>query len=209
MLRVRRASMGVEFSPPLRSAAGGALASPRFLPNPKQILDGGTVGRASADMMNPHDPIRIDEHVTALLLGIALRPAWQLSSKQFTEICPPHRRPDEISELGPPHAVGMVELPALVDEQGPGKAGLVCINSGHTIGLEGDNDNGNRQGVQCRLRASHLHEVPSTRQSSEVPMENDQQPTAPVILESTDMASGIGQSERNRRPANEVEHTDL
>ena len=41
---------------------------------------------------------------------------------------------------------------------------------------------------------------------SEMPVENDQQPAATVILEAADLAVGVGQSKRNSRLANETDH---
>ena len=129
------------------SVAQGPPLSHKCLPYTKQIVDRGAVGGAGADMVNLDDPIGIDEHVTALLLRISLRPTGQLSSKQFTEVRPPHRGAHEIHELGLPHVVGMIKLAALVDEHGPKKPGLVCVLSGNAIRLEGYDDDLNIQVV--------------------------------------------------------------
>jgi hypothetical protein len=142
---------------------GTAALSRPCLPYAKQILDRRAVGRTGADMMNTDDPIRIDEHVTALLLRVTLWPAGQHSSKQFTEVRPPHCGAHEIFEPGSPHVVGVIKLAVLVNEHGPRKLGLIRVPSGDACGLEGHDDDLNIEVVEAPERLLHLHEVPSTR----------------------------------------------
>jgi hypothetical protein len=157
-------------------------------------------------MVNSDDPLRVDQHVTALLLCVTLWPAGQHSSKQFTEVRPPHCWTHEIFQPGFPHAVGTIKLAVLVDEHGPRQLGLNRVLSGDALRLEGDDDNLNIEVVEALYRLLHLHEVPSARQSPEMPVEYDQQPAPTVILQAADCAVGIGQRKPSSRLTNETGH---
>jgi hypothetical protein len=140
----------------------------------KQIVDRGAVGWTGTDMVSSDDSVRVDEHVTALLLCVTLWPAGQHSPQQFTEVRPPHSRTHEIFQPGFPHAVGTIKLAVLVDEHRPRQLGLSRVLSGDALRLEGDDDDLGLEIVETPYRLLHLHEVPSARQSPEMPVEDDQ-----------------------------------
>jgi hypothetical protein len=175
------------------------------LPYAKQIVDRRAVGWTRADMVSSDNTLRVDEHVTALLLCVTLRPAGQHSSKQFTEVRPPYCWAHEIFQPGFPHTVGAIKLSVLVNEHGPRKLGRIGVLSGDALRLEGDDNDLNIEVVGA-YRLLHLHEVPSARQSPEMPVEDDQQPAPAVILQAADCAVGVGQRKRSSRLANETDH---
>ena len=143
-------------------------------------------------MVKPDDPLRIDQHVSALLLGISSRPLGQPSSKQLQKVRPPHGWTHEIPEPGFPHAVGVIELTPFIDEKGPPKSRLIGISLDNAINLEGHHDDLNAKFAERASRLLHLHEVPSAWQSAEMAVKDHQQPGAAVILKATNSACGVG-----------------
>lgn len=87
--------------------------------NGKHRLDRRTVGRSEPDMMQPHDPRWVDQHVTALLSGIRPRHAGKPALPRLSPIRT-HR--SETPEMAPPglaHPIGAVEVTFGVDKQRP------------------------------------------------------------------------------------------
>jgi hypothetical protein len=177
--------------------------------NPNELLDPRAVGRTSPNVVHPHDTIRINQHVAALLLRIGLRPAWQLPSEEFPEVRPPHGGAEKIPQSCLAHAMRVIQLATRIDDDRPAQCCLVGVRSGVALELERHDDNLNPRLGEPSFCFSHLHQVPTTRQSAQVPVEHQEQPQAAVVVEPPDRTVGVGQREWNRGLARQIGHAKL
>ena len=99
------------------------------------------------------------------------------------------------------HVVRPVELPVGVHEERPDQPGLVQILPGLPPSLEGHHQRLDLEPIQLLARLLQLQQVSAARQSEQVPVEHQQQPSVAVVFEAMLQTVGIPQGERGRRPA--------
>ena len=96
------------------------------------------------------------------------------------------------------HAVPPVERPRLVDENGPPKARIVRVRAGLEATLERDHDDVGIELLERPFVLLQLQQMPAARQSTQVPMEDQQQPVPAVVFEVVESAFPVRQRERHR-----------
>ena len=148
-------------------------------------------------MMESHNATRIDQHIPTLLPGVSHRPSWKLATDELLEVGPPRCRPPEMSQSGLEHAVGPIDVPLLVDQDGPRKPGLVEIGTDQWATLKRHDHKLHVERAERILDLLQLQQVSAAGQSTQVAMEDHQQPGSLEVLESMDPAVDVWQCKRH------------
>ncbi len=175
----------------------------------KHILDRRTVGRSEPDMMQPHDPLWVDQHVTALLSGIGPRHTGKPAPPCLSPIRP-HR--SETPEMAPPglaHPISAVEGTFRVDKKRPDQTCLRNVLARGLSWLKGHDERAHVKPVQCPIGLLQLQQVSSTRQSEQVSMQHQQQPPTSVVIGAVKPTLGITQLKGYRWLADTTAHATL
>jgi hypothetical protein len=96
------------------------------------------------------------------------------------------------------HAVGPVQSSAFIDKNRPAKTGFLDVCARGRARLERHHDN---MDVKVRERwflLLQLQQMPSARQSTEMPMEDEEQPMSLAILETVNASIDVRQCKRGR-----------
>ncbi len=148
-------------------------------------------------MMESHNATRIDQHIPTLLPGVSHRPPWKLPTDELLEVGPPRCRPPEMSQSGLEHAVGPIDVPLLVDQDGPRKPGLVEIGTDQWATLKRHDHKLHVERAERILDLLQLQQVSAAGQSTQMAMEDHQQPGSLEVLESMDPAVDVWQCKRH------------
>ena len=117
-------------------------------------------------MMESHNAPRIDQHIPALLSGVSHRPSWKAATDQLFDVGPPRCRAPEIPQSCLQHAVGPIDLPLLVDQDGPRKPGLVEIGRDQRATLKSHHHKLHVQRAERILGLLQLQQVSAAGQST-------------------------------------------
>ena len=101
------------------------------------------------------------------------------------------------------HAVPSIERPRLVDENGPPKPRLVRVRAGLWATRERHHDDADIEFLKRPFVLLQLQQMPAARQSTQMPMEDQQQPVPPIVFEVMETAFRICQCEGHRGITNE------
>ena len=151
-------------------------------------------------MKKPDRARRIHENVSAELTRIAVEASgsWRSSSEQLLRVRPPRAWTPDVPRRAEEHAVGPVDRPRLIDENGPPKARVVRVRAGLWAALERHHDRAGIEFLKRPFVLLQLQQMPAARQSTQVPMEDQQQPVPAVVLEAVEKAFRIRQREWHR-----------
>ena len=97
--------------------------------------------------------------------------------------------------LAAEHAVPPIKRPRLVDENGPPKARIVRVRARPLAALERHHDDASVEFLERPFVLLQLQQMPAARQSTQVPMEDQEQPVPAVVLEVVETAFRIRQRE--------------
>lgn len=181
---------------------GRDAASRLLLSRLKDRGDRGAVGRAAADIVESHSARRIDEDIAAELSRVRAGVSRQPAVREFFRISQPRPGSPDVPQMSPVHAVAAVQRAVVVDENGPGDLRFRDVCTNERRALERHHDNPRPEILECPFVLLQLQQVPAAGESTEVPMEHQQEPMTLVIGEAVCAPLGIEQFERNRRPAN-------
>lgn len=78
-------------------------------------------------MVQPHDALRIDQHVAAQLIVVAMRLSHFSALRKQLQIDPPGPQSIQIPELAAAHSVSVIELALFVDQHRKRKAGFLRV----------------------------------------------------------------------------------
>lgn len=156
-------------------------------------------------MKKPYRAQRIDEDIAAELTRIAVEVggSWRSSSEQLLRVGPPRAWTPDVPPLAAEHAVPAIERPRLVDENRPPEARLVRVRAGPRTALERHHDDAGIEFLKRPFVLLQLQQMPAARQSTQVPMEDQQQPVSAVVFEVVETAFRIRQREWHRGITNE------
>lgn len=143
--------------------------------------------------MQAHNPVRVDQDVSAELAQVVGGTAQLAAAPQQLDVAPPGRRTKNGPPSAPVHAVGVIEFLRFVPQDGPGKRRFAGIVLGDGGTLERDDDNGDVQRFQFAGVLLQLQQVFAAGESGQVPVEDHQQPAAGVIVEPVRPADGVVQ----------------
>ena len=130
------------------------------------------------------------------------------SPEQLFRVRPPRAWAPDVPPPAAEHAVLPIERPRLVDENGPHDAGIVCVRASPRPALERDHDDADIEFLKRRFVMLQLQHMPTARQSSQVPMEDQQQPVPVVVIEVVETTLRIRQCKWHRRITNAYAHWD-
>ena len=140
----------------------------------------------------------IHQHISAPLVDVPSRFFRELSTAYFFHISPPSGGSPKIQESGVQHAVCVIQRAFFIHKQGPSKICFLNISPCEKVLFKGDNDDFHPQTVQLFLVAPQLRQVSPARQSSEVTVEDQQQPVSGIVLHAVWFAVDIPKKKRNR-----------
>jgi hypothetical protein len=127
-------------------------------------------------------------------------------SCQFFQISPPRGWSPYVPKAGFKHTVGLVDLPVRIDQKRPPEAGVLDVCPGKKPGFEGHYDDFYVPPVELTFTLMQLHQVASTGQSTQMPVENHKEPETEVVVKAVDFSSGIGKSEGDGRTPYQTVH---
>jgi hypothetical protein len=167
------------------------------------------IARPRSDVVESDDPGRIDEHITAELECVGAARARQLAARQLFQIRPHRPRPPDVADATRQHPVRAIQLPCFVHEQRPREPCLRDVMPREGRRLERDHGNLGVQRFERLPVLLQLQQVPLAGQSTEMTVEDEEDPALTVVREPVDAAVGIGQRERNCRLAGQAGHSAL
>jgi hypothetical protein len=163
----------------------------------KEGRDCRPIRRALPDVMQRHHPHWIHENVATQLVDIAGGASWPMASADQLDVCPPGRGPPDGPPPATPHPIGAIESTLPVNQQGPPQTRLAHGRFSTLPSLERDDQDPKVQPFDLVLVPSQLRQMLAAGQSQEVPVEDDQQPVAPVLLETMNGTGGVLQRKRD------------
>ena len=161
-------------------------------------------------MKKPDGARRIDKDIAAELTHIAVEVggSGQSSSEQLLRVRPPRAWTPDVPPLAAEHAVPLVKRPRLVDENGPPNTRSGCVRAGLRPALERHYDDADVEFLKHRFVLLQLQQMPTARQSAQMPMEDQQEPVPAVIVEVVEPTFRIRQRKRHRRITDMYAHED-
>ncbi len=150
-------------------------------------------------MMESHNATRIDQHIPILLRRVSRGPSWKATTDELLEVGPPRCRTPEIPSSRMEHAVGVIDLPLLVDQDGVGNPDLVEIGTDQRATLKRHDHNLHVERAERIVDLLQLQQVPAADQSTQMAMEDHQQPGSLEVLETMDPAVDVWQRKRHGR----------
>ena len=159
------------------------------------------IRRARAHMMEPHDARGIDEHIATELSRVGARVFRQPATRELSQVRQPRSASPDVPQPSPVHAVAAVQRAVAVDENRPGNVCVRQVRAHERRGFECDHRDADRQILERLLVLLQLQQVPAARESSQVPVKDQQEPIALVVAEPVCAPVRIRQFERNRRCA--------
>lgn len=141
----------------------------------------------------------IYRHIAAKLINIR---GWTLNSssaKNQLDIFPPIADPQHFAGTTPFHCVGAIERSVLVDAKRPLQSDFLDITFGSPLFLERHDQYITIVRIEPGFFLPQLQQMFATRQSREMTMEDEQEPTALIITESMCATQDIRKFEVNRR----------
>ena len=160
-------------------------------------------------MMQPHDPLWVDQHVTALLSGIGPRHTGKPTLSCLSPIGTHRSETPEMMPLGSAQPIGTIKDTFSVDKQRPDQPGLRNVLVRGFARLKGHDERMHVKPVQFPMGLPQLQQVSSARQSKQVSVQHQEQPPASVIVGLVKSALGIHQPKGYRWPADATAHARL
>lgn len=196
------------------SAASGPPVRTRRL---QQRRDVWPVRRPDTYVVDAHDSLRIDQHVSTQLMDIAARSYEATAAPQELQVDSEGRRAEDVPPGPPIHPIRLVEPPVLIDQKGPRESGFADIGHGERPGIERHHADPHVLLGKLFLLLSQLRQVLTAWQSPKMAVEDQQQPVAPIVVQVVRVSLSVDQGEpygqtalsglhvrlpRSRRPRN-------
>jgi hypothetical protein len=172
----------------------------------QQRLDGWTISRADADMMQMDGSARIDQHISSTLEDVPFRLFQLLPLGDLLQIRPPRFRTKNIPKRGGEHAIVPVRFAGIIDKKRPGQRSIFNIPARKKAGLKCYHHDLYVSPVEFLFMITQLRDVRSSRESAEVAMKHQQQPTSPVVFEKVGVSAAVPKVERYGRFSCQIAH---
>ena len=156
--------------------------------------------------MQTHHSIGVDEHITPSLIDIAVRFFGLIALQQLSEIDLPRFEPPDIPERRSEHAIPPVHLTSDVDKNRPRKSRILDIAAGKKVILKGNHRNFHVQSVKFIFLITQLRDVRTAGESTKMPVKDQQEPDASVLLLSMKSAVTILNRKMIRRLTSQITH---
>ena len=147
----------------------------------------------------------IDEDIAPELTRITreVSSSGRSSSDELLRVGPPHGWAPDVPCLAMEHPVPSIERPRLVDQNRPPHTRLVRVRAGPWTPLERHHDDTGIEFLKGAFVLLQLQQMPAARQSTQVPMEHQQQPVPSVVFEAVETAFLVWQYEWHRGTTDE------
>jgi len=153
-------------------------------------------------MVESHRARGIDEDIAAELSWVPAGVSRQPAVRELFGVGQPGSGSQDVPQLSPMHPVVAVKPTVTIDENGPCRLRFRDVCADERRCLERHYYDPHPQRLERRFVLLQLQQVPAAGKSTEVPMEDEQEPLILVIGEAVNAPLRIRQLERNRRPAN-------
>ncbi len=150
-------------------------------------------------MVQANDACRVDEHVAAKLFHVTGRIAEPPAPHEKFGVDPPRSGAQNIPPSTTFHPVRRVKIAWLIHQESPTQIGFTDVGLGEQSCFECHDDDFYPKRLNLVLVLSQLRQMLSARQSAEVTMEYQQQPTASVIRKAMKSSTGVRQLECDGR----------
>ena len=171
--------------------------------------DGRTICRASANMMQGNDSVRIYENISAPLVNVPFRLPQSLSLHYLLQISPPCFRPPDVPEGSGQHPVVPVCFARVIDQKRPGQGSFSHVTAGEEVVFERDHCNFHVPSGEFIFMITQLRDVRPAGQSAEVAVKHQQQPAPTVVRENMNSTTTVPKFERNGRFPRQLVHRVL
>ena len=146
-------------------------------------------------MVQSHDSIGIDKHITAELIHVVVGSPRHLSARHEFKIDAPILGTPNCQKTPAVHSVRAVQRARLVDQHRPGKPCFVDVRFCILRRLECDHYNLQFEQIDFSSALLQLQQMLSTRQSHQMPVKNQQQPALDEIRQPNDLVRRARQFE--------------
>ena len=150
-------------------------------------------------MVEPDDAPGVDEHVAPLLCGVGNGSLGELATEGLAGVGLQRRRADQVSQLGLPEPVGVVEPPRLVNEDWIRDTGLLSIARRGRGAFEGDHDDADTKLAELGVGLPQLQQVSSAGESVQMAMQYQEEPLAEVVVKCVDTTGIVRERKGNSR----------
>ena len=158
----------------------------------EQRGDRRPVRRVVADVMRANGSLWVDQHIPAKLIHVTGRPANFTAATHQLNIRPQTCGAENSIPAAAGHAVRFVKPTIGVDQQRPFEVGFAIIRPGEIVPFERYDEHSNSEQLDFLFVLPQLRQVLAARQSAQMAVKHQQQPAAPIILESMNVAVGVG-----------------
>lgn len=148
-----------------------------------------------ADPVHAYDPLRVDEHVAPALIGVRLMQARPAAPGHRLGVGPPGAWAPYVPQPGVVHAVRVVLRAILVDQDRPPHALVGRVLLRDAASLERHDDDVDGALGQVAVMLTQLRQVVTARQSAQVTMEHQQEPSTSEVLKAQACAAVIEEVE--------------
>jgi hypothetical protein len=169
-------------------------------------FDGWTIRRASADVMQGNDSVRIDENISAPLVNVPFRLPQPLPLHYLLQINPPCFRPPYVPEGRGEHPVLPVGFAGIIDQKRPGQGSFGDITAGKKTVLKRDHCDLHVPSGEFIFMITQLRDVRPAGQSAEVAVKHQQQPAPAVVRENMNSTATVPKFERYSRFPRQIVH---
>ena len=140
----------------------------------QQRLDGWTICRAGADMMQMDGSARIDQHISATLEDVPFRLYELLPLNDLLQIRSPCFRTKYIPKGGGEHAIVPVRFAGIIDKKRPGQRSIFNVTARKKAGLKCHHYDLYVPPAEFLFLITQLRDVRPARESAEVAMKHHQ-----------------------------------
>lgn len=147
-------------------------------------------------MVKPHDAFRIDQDISTSLAHVFSGLLRETSPCELLQVGPPCARAPDIQKARVQHPVSRIHLTRFIDQERPPELSVLHIAAGQETRLERYHHHAGFQRIELLFVLPQLPQVPPARQSTQMAVEDHQEPSASVVIETVGLPGSIDHFER-------------
>lgn len=151
--------------------------------------------RSSADVMESHDAVAINQYVATKLLPVLAWFTGHLAMEDQLEVFPDGSWPVHVPPAAPGHPVSVVQRLVGIQNQWPWQPGLFDVRQSHIVGIKRDDFYPNVQFPQPLLLLPQLRQMLPASRSAEMPVKNQQLPVTGIVTVAMNLTIAVLQFE--------------
>ncbi len=172
----------------------------------QQPIDGRTIPRTDADMMQANGSVRTDQDISATLVDVPFGLCHLPPLADLLHVRPPRFRAPDVPKRGGEHAIAPVRFPRIIDKKRPGERGILDITARKKTGFKCDHHDLHVPPAEFLFPVTQLRDVRAAGKSAEVAMKDHQEPTPLEVLETVSFSAAVLKSKRDGRFSGPIAH---